>query len=109
MADKKKANKVLKSDVEKEKEVEKFLAEKEVEAPKAEKVKSVSIGDTVHIVQANGFHSSALVTKVNEDGTINLFVTRDDDVKDHYYLEFSAYSKEATPGTWHWPEKEEKA
>lgn len=79
----------------------------EVEATvKPAKVESVTVGDTVHFVQVNGFHSAALAVGVNEDGTLGLFVTRDDDVKDHYFVASASFSGDIVPGTWHRIEKE---
>lgn len=73
---------------------------------KKEEEKLPAVGDTVHVVQMNGFHSAALVTKVDKGtGALSLFVTRDDDVKDHYFVEGLPYSEEANPGTWHFIEK----
>ena len=97
-----------KSEEPKVEKTEPVVEEVKAEAQKKEvAVKKPKVGDIIHVVQTNGFHSAALVTGVDEEsGALKLFVTRDDDVKDHYYAEGLPFSEVANPGTWHWPEKE---
>ena len=84
-----------------------MIKKTEDEVKEEPKSKLPKIGDTVHVVQMNGFHSAALVTKVDkESNVLGMFVTRDDDVKDHYYVENLPYSEAAKPNTWHFVEKE---
>lgn len=73
---------------------------------KAEKSEEKPVaGQTIHFTEANGFHSVALVTRVNKDGSLNLFVMRADDVTDNRSVRDVKQSEGAEPGYWHWIEE----
>lgn len=70
-------------------------------------MKGLAAGRNVHYVEQNGTHSPAIIEYVwNEQGTVNLFIMRNDGVlRDHRSQTSVMYSEEPDPGTWHWIEK----
>ena len=71
-----------------------------------------TVGTRVHYVHPNGTHSEASITHIwnKEVGVVNLFIRRDDEIKDDCHAPTVVYSQEPKPYTWHYveddPEKE---
>lgn len=63
-----------------------------------------SVGRMVHFVTSDGSHAPANVCRVNEDGTLNLFVM--DDRQQRVVFEFNVVqtSDGSQVFSWHWPE-----
>lgn len=77
-------------------------------AKKEKKLEGVVVGRNVHYVSPGGAYSLAFITRVHdkENGTVNLFVLRDDVVRDYHYESSVNYSDDKETGTWHFIEKE---
>ena len=75
---------------------------------KEKKLEGVKVGIPVLYVSPGGYHSSATITRVHdaETGMVNLFVMRDDVVKDYHFETSVKYSEGKETGTWHFIEKE---
>lgn len=77
-------------------------------AAKAKKLEGVAVGRVVHFVSPGNVNSLALITRVHDQdiGVVNLFVIRDDTVRDYHFESSIAHSDDKETGTWHFPEKE---
>lgn len=70
---------------------------------KKKKLESVVVGRNVHFVSPGGVNSLAFITRVHneESGVVNLFVIRDDVVKDYHFETSVSHSDNNEVGTWH--------
>lgn len=77
-------------------------------AKKEKKLEGVAVGRNVHYVSPGGVDSLAFITRVHnaETGSVNLFVVRDDAVRDTHFENSVAHSDDKETGTWHFIEKE---
>jgi len=91
----------------KEEEKAEAKAEAKPESVKAKKLQGVAVGRNVHFVSSGGVNSLAFITRVHDEetGVVNLFVIRDDVVRDYHFETSVAYSDEGATGTWHFIEK----
>jgi hypothetical protein len=66
----------------------------------------ITAGIIVHYVQANGAHSTAIITSVadEENNVANLHILRDDAVRENYDMRSVKYSEGLEAGTWHFIE-----
>jgi hypothetical protein len=93
---------------EKKKVEEKEEEKVETKTVKTKKLEGVTVGRNVHFVSSGGVNSLAFITRVHdkETGMVNLFVVRDDEVRDYHFETSVAHSDEKETGTWHFIEKE---
>lgn len=77
-------------------------------AKKEKKLEGVAVGRNVHYVSSGGIDSLAFITRVwnTAEGVVNLFVIRDDDVRDYHFETSVKHSDDKETGTWHFIEKE---
>lgn len=75
---------------------------------KDKKLKGVTVGKNVLFVSQGGYPSAAIITAVHDadNGVVNLFVFRDDAVRDYHFETSVKYSDDKETGTWHFIEKE---
>lgn len=80
----------------------------EKKSKKEKKLEGVAVGRNVHYVSSGDVNSLAFITRVHDKdtGLVNLFVIRDDDVKDYHFESSVKYSDDKETGTWHFIEKE---
>jgi hypothetical protein len=83
------------------------VEEAKAESAKAKKLQGVAVGRNVHFVSPGGENSLAFITHVHDEetGVVNLFVIRDDVVRDYHFESSVAFSDEGATGTWHFIEK----
>lgn len=77
-------------------------------AKKEKKLEGVFVGADVIFMSQGGYKSAAKITWVHdaETGMVNLFVFRDDVVRDYHYESSVKHSDDKETGTWHFIEKE---
>lgn len=75
---------------------------------KEKKLKGVQVGVDVLFVSQGGYFSAAKITAVHDKdtGLVNLFVFRDDVVRDYHFETSIKHSDDKETGTWHFIEKE---